>query len=179
MNVITTACADAAPCRPGPLTRRRSADPLAPRASRLRPFSPFKAHSCNACDSWAPSSLLSNYIKLYQTIEIMNAGPKGKIGRLPKGRQEQVNRRRRQGAYDGTGGEKGVATGGGERGRNGTAQRTIPTIGRSLRDGGMQVGIWLENSGGEGNFEVVATGCRHPDGRSGPLPVATLRRLTR
>ena len=36
---------------------------------------------------------LSNYIKLYQTIEIMNAAPKGKIGRLPKLIQEQVNRR--------------------------------------------------------------------------------------
>ena len=32
-----TICADAAPCRPGPLTRRRSAAPLAPRAPRLRP----------------------------------------------------------------------------------------------------------------------------------------------
>ena len=36
---------------------------------------------------------LSNYIKLNQTIEIMNAAPKGKIGRLPKAIQEQVNRR--------------------------------------------------------------------------------------
>ena len=41
MNVITTACADAAPCRPGPLTRRRSAAPLAPRASGLSPYSKF------------------------------------------------------------------------------------------------------------------------------------------
>jgi hypothetical protein len=35
---------------------------------------------------------LSNYIKLNQTIEIMNEAPKGKIGRLPRAIQEQVNR---------------------------------------------------------------------------------------
>jgi len=40
-------------CRPGPLTRRRSAAPLAPRAPRLRPLSPFKVYSCHSWHSWA------------------------------------------------------------------------------------------------------------------------------
>ena len=52
-------------CRPGPLTRRRSAAPLAPRAPRLRSLSPFKAHSCHSCHSWAP--LTRKFIKLHQT----------------------------------------------------------------------------------------------------------------
>ena len=44
-----------------------------------------------------PPGNLSPYIALNRPIEILNAPPKSKIGRLPRAIQEQVNRRLEQG----------------------------------------------------------------------------------
>jgi len=63
------------------------------RRTRLPVAAPSRCVSLLAPLSAPRAPLLSNYIALYQTIEILNAAPKGKIGRLPRTFPEQVNRR--------------------------------------------------------------------------------------
>ena len=105
----------------------------------------------------------SGWVSASQAKGILGGQAGGKAEKRKRGltqrRKDAETQRNGLGKYVATGRGEGVATGR----RSAPSQ---PLEGRSATGGGMQVGVWLENSAGDRNFEVVATGCRHPDGRS-------------